>query len=239
MIAPHLLGMTAVPVRAFRPFLQAPVAVAVAVAWYSSRGSAASRAKSNTVVRTSIDELEPLPDSIRESLTSDSPKLPGYTATGNSMAPEVHSSRPAAPGPSAPDVDPRVAAPGQFNGGSSRPPSGNNSEEWTISFAGLGEKAFSKQVADVLTAPINENDIEIKPGEDQDQDQDAFVSSNIFLITRTRTLADGLIYLPEIKYRRILNRAFGPGGWGMAPRSETNVGQGIVSREWVLICQGR
>lgn len=24
--------------------------------------------------------------------------------------------------------------------------------------------------------------------------------------------ADGLLYLPEIKYRRILNRAFGPGG---------------------------
>jgi len=30
---------------------------------------------------------------------------------------------------------------------------------------------------------------------------------------------DGMIYLPEIKYRRILNRAFGPGGWGLAPRS--------------------
>ncbi len=27
----------------------------------------------------------------------------------------------------------------------------------------------------------------------------------------------GLIYLPEIKYRRILNTAFGPGGWGLMP----------------------
>lgn len=50
---------------------------------------------------------------------------------------------------------------------------------------------------------------------------------------------DGLIYLPEIKYRRVLNKAFGPGGWGLAPRSETNVGPKIVSREYALVCQGR
>ena len=31
----------------------------------------------------------------------------------------------------------------------------------------------------------------------------------------------GLIYLPEIKYRRILNQAFGPGGWAIMPRGET------------------
>lgn len=51
--------------------------------------------------------------------------------------------------------------------------------------------------------------------------------------------ADGLIYLPEIKYRRILNKAFGPGGWGLAPRSETNVGPKVVSREYALVCLGR
>jgi hypothetical protein len=48
-----------------------------------------------------------------------------------------------------------------------------------------------------------------------------------------------MIYLPEIKYRRILNKAFGPGGWGLAPRSETNVGPKVVSREYALICLGR
>lgn len=53
------------------------------------------------------------------------------------------------------------------------------------------------------------------------------------------TRADGLIYLPEIKYRRVLNRAFGPGAWGLAPRSETNVGPRIVSREYALVCHGR
>ena len=31
----------------------------------------------------------------------------------------------------------------------------------------------------------------------------------------------GMIYLPEIKYRRILNQAFGPGGWAIMPRGET------------------
>ncbi len=48
-----------------------------------------------------------------------------------------------------------------------------------------------------------------------------------------------MIYLPEIKYRRILNKAFGPGGWGLAPRSETHVGPKVVSREYGLVCLGR
>ena len=52
-------------------------------------------------------------------------------------------------------------------------------------------------------------------------------------------ITDGLIYLPEIKYRRILNKAFGPGGWGLAPRSETNVSSRVVSREYALVCLGR
>ena len=52
-------------------------------------------------------------------------------------------------------------------------------------------------------------------------------------------ILDGLIYLPEIKYRRILNKAFGPGGWGLAPRTETNVGPRVVSREYALVCLGR
>jgi hypothetical protein len=68
-------------------------------------------------------------------------------------------------------------------------------------------------VTNVLQAEIEPLDIEMKP--------------------------DGMIYLPEIKYRRILNKAFGPGGWGLAPRSETNVGPKIVSREYALVCLGR
>ena len=50
---------------------------------------------------------------------------------------------------------------------------------------------------------------------------------------------DGIIYLPEIKYRRILNRAFGPGGWGLAPRGPSIVTDKLVTREYALVCQGR
>ncbi|KAN0064014.1 hypothetical protein ACQY0O_003620 [Thecaphora frezii] len=176
-------------------------------------GGAYQRAASQ-MARTSVDDLHPLPESIKESIAGDAESQQPYTPSGNSNAPEVHSSRPAQLGHSAPDVDPAVAAPGHAARSASASAPGNSiSEEWGTSFSGLGEKSFSREAVDVLNAPINEEDIEIKP--------------------------DGLIYLPEIKYRRILNKAFGPGGWGMAPRSETNVGQGIVSREWVLICQGR
>lgn len=85
--------------------------------------------------------------------------------------------------------------------------------DWSDSFHGLGQAAFPKEVADILLAPLANEDIEIKP--------------------------DGLLYLPEIKYRRILNRAFGPGGWGLAPRTETFITGKQVSREYALICQGR
>lgn len=192
----------------------------------SSRSRSFSRQQQQPAARTSLEDLHPLPESMREQLENSAASEEPYTATGNSNDPAVHSSRPASQ-PVEPELSPQVAAPGLVNGASSSPsasgtssggsnasmPTSNNSEEWGTSFAGLGERSFSRESIDVLMAPVNEADVEIKP--------------------------DGLIYLPEIKYRRILNKAFGPGGWGMAPRSETNVGQGIVSREWVLICQGR
>ncbi|KAF8834559.1 mitochondrial genome maintenance MGM101 [Paxillus ammoniavirescens] len=89
----------------------------------------------------------------------------------------------------------------------------NATTDWSKSYYGLSTQAFSKDIADILLAPIDEMDVEMKP--------------------------DGLIYLPEIKYRRALNKAFGPGAWGLAPRSETNVGPKVVSREYALVCQGR
>ena len=50
---------------------------------------------------------------------------------------------------------------------------------------------------------------------------------------------DGILYLPEIKYRRILNKAFGPGGWGLAPRGESIVTAKLVTREYGMVVQGR
>ena len=84
---------------------------------------------------------------------------------------------------------------------------------WSESFHGLGTAPFPREVADILLAPLNNEDIEIKP--------------------------DGLLYLPEIKYRRILNRSFGPGGWGLAPRTETLITPKQISREYALVCHGR
>lgn len=85
--------------------------------------------------------------------------------------------------------------------------------DWTRSFHGLSAEPFSKDAADILQAPLDPQDVEIK--------------------------ADGIVYLPEIKYRRILNKAFGPGGWGLAPRGETIVTEKSVTREYALVAHGR
>lgn len=85
--------------------------------------------------------------------------------------------------------------------------------DWTKSFHGLSAEPFSKAAADILLAPLDAEDVEIKP--------------------------DGIIYLPEIKYRRILNKAFGPGGWGLAPRGELIVTEKAVTREYALLAHGR
>lgn len=85
--------------------------------------------------------------------------------------------------------------------------------DWTRSYHGLSSSPFTAEQAAILQQKIEYDDIEIKP--------------------------DGIIYLPEIKYRRILNRAFGPGGWGLAPRGETIVTGKIVTREYGLVCGGR
>ncbi|KAI1315296.1 hypothetical protein EDD11_001028 [Mortierella claussenii] len=88
-----------------------------------------------------------------------------------------------------------------------------DSQDWTRSFSGMAIEPFEKEVAELLMKPLDPEDIEIKP--------------------------DGILYLPEIKYRRILNKAFGPGGWGLAPRSEHSITPKSISREYALICRGR
>ncbi|KAL6946927.1 hypothetical protein ACO0QE_001781 [Hanseniaspora vineae] len=85
--------------------------------------------------------------------------------------------------------------------------------DWSTSFFGLGSKPFSEQVQHRLAQALTPMDIEIKP--------------------------DGLIYLPEIKYRRVLNNAFGAGGWGLVPRSETIITDRLVTREYGLVCHGQ
>ncbi|TLD28255.1 hypothetical protein PspLS_03886 [Pyricularia sp. CBS 133598] len=84
---------------------------------------------------------------------------------------------------------------------------------WSESFHGLGQSPFSPEAAAILMAPLDPEDVEVKP--------------------------DGILYLPEIKYRRILNKAFGPGAWGLAPRGDLIVGEKVVTREYALVAHGR
>jgi len=96
------------------------------------------------------------------------------------------------------------------------PPTLDESErqvDWTRSYHGLSSSPFTAEQSAILQAELDPEDIEIKP--------------------------DGILYLPEIKYRRILNKAFGPGGWGLAPRGETIVTGKLVTREYGLVCGGR
>ena len=85
--------------------------------------------------------------------------------------------------------------------------------DWANSFHGISAQPVSEEQFKVLMQPVNEKDIEVKP--------------------------DGVIYLPEIKYRRRLNEVFGPMGWGMIPKGEPVVGSTIVTREYALIVDGR
>jgi hypothetical protein len=85
--------------------------------------------------------------------------------------------------------------------------------DWENSYHGVATRPVTEAQFNVLMRPLDEKDIEVKP--------------------------DGIIYLPEIKYRRRLNEAFGPMGWGLIPRGEPIISNGIVTREYSLIIDGR
>lgn len=62
-------------------------------------------------------------------------------------------------------------------------------------YVGIAAAPFPPEACEILMQEVAAGDVEIRP--------------------------DGLIYLPEIKYRRILNRAFGPGTWAVLPMEIT------------------
>ena len=94
-------------------------------------------------------------------------------------------------------------------------PEENNQANYLMTnFPSVAEKPFDETTMRTLAEPINVNEIEIK--------------------------SDGILYLPEIRYRKILLRAFGPGGWALIPRGpHTLSSDGSLSREYALICAGR
>jgi hypothetical protein len=60
--------------------------------------------------------------------------------------------------PSAPPVDQNGGSPFSEGGGDGAP------RDWSRSYHGLSTEAFSKEVAEVLLAPVDPLDIEMKPG---------------------------------------------------------------------------
>lgn len=70
-------------------------------------------------------------------------------------------------------------------------------------FQGISEAPFEPKIAKILTASIPEDIIEIRPD-------------------------DGMIYLPQTEYRRILNNAFGVGGWAIRPLEIKKVDDVVV-----------
>lgn len=151
---------------------------------------------------------------VKKPYTKPAPKPPSPPPPPPPATPEAD----AAIGPSLSSSTPLPTAPfdnGTSNGNASGSEDGNGNGvvDWTRSYYGLGTARFPKEVVDILLQPVNPADVEVKP--------------------------DGIIYLPEIKYRRILNQAFGPGGWGLVPKGEVVVGERIVTREYALIAEGR
>ena len=80
-------------------------------------------------------------------------------------------------------------------------------------FMGASDAPFSREVTDILQAELNPAEVEIKP--------------------------DGALYLPESRYRKVLFRAFGAGGWSLIPRGAHSLAYGVLSREYALFCNGR
>lgn len=167
----------------------------------------------------------PQPSSYKRSATTTTSSTPSSSSSTQNAAPakpttSAYAENQVNPVPAAPYTPPANAGgPIPEAGSSSSPPEAsssnfaNNGIDWSSSFHGLSTTPFSPEVAAVLMRAIPFEDVEIKP--------------------------DGIIYLPEIKYRRILNQAFGPGGWGMAPRGDLAVGEKVVTREYALLVHGR
>ena len=81
-------------------------------------------------------------------------------------------------------------------------------------YGGLTTKRFPDDVSKILQQPLKIEDIQLRP--------------------------DGLLYLPEIRYRKVLNDAFGPGNWKLLPRSghyKVSIGNAfLLLRDYALIC---
>ncbi|KAL2187171.1 Mgm101p-domain-containing protein [Thermothelomyces heterothallicus CBS 203.75] len=195
------------------PVLKQIIARSASTSSYTAKASPASSTPASRARAASASKpATPAPAPASPVLDPQAAILPAATVADvdPQLAADIHTPD-ASGGTSAASPAFAAALSGNANGGSS----GNNGAaiDWSSSFHGLSTTPFSPETAAVLMQPLDPLDIEIKP--------------------------DGIIYLPEIKYRRILNKAFGPGGWGLAPRGELVVGEKVVTREYALVVHGR
>lgn len=95
------------------------------------------------------------------------------------------------------------------------PAAGAGGPQFARGFDGMATEAFPIEARQVLAEQVNPRDVEIKP--------------------------DGIVFLPGVAYRRILTRAFGAGGWAIAPRSPARYmkDNNIVVYHGALFCLGR
>ncbi len=80
-------------------------------------------------------------------------------------------------------------------------------------FEGISAEAVSDEQRDILVGDLDPTDVEIRP--------------------------DGIVYMPQIKYRRVLNETFKPGGWALMPHGKPNVISSVMMREFGLYVNGR
>lgn len=80
-------------------------------------------------------------------------------------------------------------------------------------YQGISQVEISDEAEKILSEPVNPDDVEVRP--------------------------DGQIYYPEMKYRVLLNKAFGRGKWGIRPVGNPMLHQGLVMQTWVLYIGGK
>lgn len=91
-------------------------------------------------------------------------------------------------------------------------PPGAVRDPWTHTYTGASLLKIEKSEAEILAAPISDDDLDIKP--------------------------TGEVYASQRVYRKLLNHAFGHGQWALIPRGPFRVENNYVIREYALYVRG-
>lgn len=80
-------------------------------------------------------------------------------------------------------------------------------------YRGVSMVQITPSQSSALMAPIEPTDVEIRP--------------------------DGILYFPEIKYRKVLNTVIGAGQWALVPRTDLSMDNDVMYREYALFILGQ